>query len=206
MKLNLKDPLYIAVIILLLIVIFRGCGDNNTIITKPKNDTITIVKYIHIHDTIKGDTRIVYEKIDTSIWIKKAENKPDSTYKGLLNQYTSLGNQYFTKKGYKTTFPIDTIGSVTITDSVSENSLFSSTLLANLKYPVVTKTIKETLPPKNQLYIGGTLTGSPGVFINGVYGGLLFKNKKDKIYGAAIGWTGTFNYAGSMYWPIKFKK
>ncbi len=187
-----------------MIVLLKDCGGIKPVI-KSKADTITFIKYVHIHDTIKGKTKFIYEGIDTSIWVRKGENKPDTTYKGLLNQYTSLGNKFFSKRVYSTTFPIDSIGSVTVVDSVSENSLISSQLLANLKYPIVTKVVKEPTPLKNQFYFGTTFTGSPTSFINGVYGGLILKTKKDRLYGASIGWTGEITYAGQLYWPIKFK-
>jgi len=204
MKLNLKEPLYIGIIILLLIVLLKDCG-NDKPVNVPKADTIRFLKYIHIHDTIPGKPKLVYEKIDTSIWMKKSENKPDTTYKGLLDQYTFLGNQHFAKRGYSTTFPIDTIGSVTVIDSVSENRLFYNRLISNLKYPVITEIIKQPIPPKNQLYGGVMMTGNKETFISGVYGGLLLKTKKDRIYGASIGWTGQVTYAGQLYWPLKFK-
>lgn len=205
MKLNLKDPLYIGVIVLLLVVLLKDCGGVKNI-DIPKADTLRFIKYIHIHDTVQGKPKFIYEKIDTSIWMKKTQNKPDTTYKGLLTQYTSLGNLYFAKRAYSTTFPIDTIGTVTVTDTLAENTLLSSILVSNLKYPIVTKIVKEPLPPKNQLYIGTTFTGNKETFINGVYGGLLLKTKKDRLYSASIGWTGQVTYAGQLYWPLKFKK
>lgn len=201
----MKTIPYIGIIILLIIVLLqnKGCKED-TVITPPKIDTV-IVENI-IHDTIPGKPIYIKTKIDTSIWIKKSEYKPDTTYKGLYNQYTSLGNKYFSTNIFKTTFPISDYGSVTLTDSIRENQLVSSILTTNLNIPTTTITVEKTAPPKRQLYIGTTFLGKKSSPLASIHGGFILKDKKDHLYGASVGYDGELVYGGSLYFPIRLKK
>ena len=57
------------------------------------------------------------------------------------------------------------------------------------------------------MYIGGGLQGNQYNIINSINGGLLYKNKKDQIYGLSVGinTNGQIVYGISSYWKIKFK-
>jgi len=66
------------------------------------------------------------------------------------------------------------------------------------------------IPPKRQLYVGGGLDGTyinktPN--INVAKAGLLFKTKKDQIYGVTVGVSinGYLVYGIQSYWKIKLK-
>jgi hypothetical protein len=68
---------------------------------------------------------------------------------------------------------------------------------AQLKY-------EKTLQPKNQLYIGGGLYGNKLTIIQGIDAGIIFKNKKDRVYKADVMYdfnTGV-NFAISTYFKI----
>jgi hypothetical protein len=75
----------------------------------------------------------------------------------------------------------------------------------NLKYPLVKETQFIPIKPKNQIYIGGGLSGNREGVINQIDGGLLLKTKRDKIFGikAGLNAQGQTSYGIQSYWKIK---
>jgi hypothetical protein len=201
---------YIALVIMVVIILIQnqGCFDpKNTLAqdTIVKYDTLIVYKYIT--DTVPGKPVYIKTKVDTSVWIKRDELKPDTTYFGLLSQYKKLGNNHFSTNFFKTEFPIADYGTITVSDSIRENKLIHSELITNLNIPTTTITVEKEIPqvPKRQLFVGTTLTGNQINPISGVYGGLQLKTKNDRLYGLSIGYNGTIQYGGSFYFPIKIK-
>lgn len=172
----------------------------------------TIVKYIHVNETIVGRHPVIIKyKLDT-FWITKKEYIPDSNYSGLLEQYRKLGNQYFMQNTYSTTFSLDTLGSVTVIDTVQTNSLIGNTLITDLIIPEKTITIIKNPSPKRQFYVGAGITAnnifisSEGIVSNvGIQAGVLYKDRKDRIIGANVGYDGKMNYSLNTYWKVKIK-
>lgn len=203
----MKTLPYIGIIVLLLIVLLqnRSCNGPEVQDNAPKIDTVYIT--IHIRDTVIIEKPVLIASIPDTVWQKEEENTPDSTYSGLLNQYTELGNKYFTTNVFKNKFSIGDYGSVTVTDSIYGNWLMNSTLTTDLDilYPEIT--IERTNPPVTQLYIGTTFTGSKITPLTAVYGNLLLKTKKDRLYSIGVGWDGENTvYSLSLYWKIKLRK
>ena len=203
MKTNLP---YIVIIVLISIVLLqnRSC---KPVPQEPIIQIDTLYIYKTIRDTIPGEVKFLRAKIDTSIWMKKEELKPDTTYKGLLSQYELLGNQHFAINEFSTEFKIADYGSVIVKSEVKANWLISNELETFLNIPTTIITIKETIPdkPKNQLYIGGELTSMKSSPLSGAYAGMLLKTKNDRIYGASIGYRGETELKVSSYWKIKLK-
>jgi len=121
---------------------------------------------------------------------------------------------YYVKRPYRDIvkqYPDSTGGnSVTINDTISQNRIISR----EVDFNVETKTIKETItvlePPKTKVFIGPGVDIGPTVGING---GLLIKNKQDKVFRINAGIQnvpGTNDLkpyiGGGLYWKIKFKK
>lgn len=200
MKIN--NLLYIVIGVLILIVLLQRCGGGEPqVAPAPKIDTV--IKYIKIHDTIKGKPKYIKGETDTS-WITLIQYVPDTNYPKLLQQYKALGGYHFTRNTYKTKFPIK-YGVATVTDTVFGNELISSNLELDVVFPEKTVTITKQAPPVKQLYIGTFLTGDKKDFINSINVGLLYKDRKDKIFGLSLGYNnvGTIQYGASSYWKIK---
>lgn len=201
---------YIALVIMVIIILLQNEG-----CLRPKDseisDTVvrydTTIVYQTIRDTVPGKPIYIKSKVDTSVWMKKSEYKPDTSYSGLLFQYKTLGNKHFSTNLFKTEFPIADYGTVTIYDSIRQNQLIHSELISNLTIPITTITVEKQIPTpsKRQLYFGTTITGNKFNPISGVYGGLQLKTKKDRLYGLSVGYTGQIEYAGSLYFPLKIK-
>ena len=202
MKINFNNILSIAILILAVIIVLQRSNSSPDIIEKP----------IVIRDTIwqKKDS-VIYTspKVVQTIPVKIISEKylPDPNYDKLVLQYQELVKLHLAKNIQKDSVQIDSIGFIKVTDTVQNNIVQNRKWEYNIKYPIIKETIIE--PPKkiNQLYIGGGLQGNQYNIINSVNGGLLYKNKKDQIYGLSVGinTNGQMLYGVSSYWKIKFK-
>ena len=202
MKINFNNILSIAILILAVIIILQRINSSPDIIEKS----------IVIRDTIwqKKDS-VIYTspKVVQTIPLKIISEKylPDPNYDKLALQYQELVKLHLAKNIQKDSVQIDSIGFVKVIDTVQNNIVQNRKWEYNIKYPIIKETIIE--PPKkiNQLYIGGGLQGNQYNIINSINGGILYKNKKDQLYGLSIGvnTNGQVVYGLSSYWKIKFK-
>ena len=202
MKINFNNILSIAILILAVIIVLQRSNSSPDIIEKP----------IVIRDTVwqKKDS-VIYTspKVVQTIPVKIISEKylPDPNYDKLVLQYQELVKLHLSKNVQKDSVQIDSIGFVKVTDTVQNNIVQNRKWEYNIKYPIIKETIIE--PPKkiNQLYIGGGLQGNQYNIINSINGGILYKNKKDQLYGLSIGvnTNGQVVYGLSSYWKIKFK-
>ena len=202
MKINFNNILSIAILILAVIIVLQRSNSSPDIIEKS----------IVIRDTIwqKKDS-VIYTspKVVQTIPVKIVSEKylPDPNYDKLVLQYQELVKLHLAKNIQKDSVQIDSIGFVKVTDTVQNNIVQNRKWEYNIKYPIIKETIIE--PPKkvNQLYIGGGLQGNQYNIINSINGGILYKNKKDQIYGLSVGinTNGQIVYGVSSYWKIKFK-
>ena len=202
MKINFNNILSIAILILAVIIVLQRSNSSPDIIEKP----------IVIRDTVwqKKDS-VIYTspKVVQTIPVKIISEKylPDPNYDKLVLQYQELVKLHLAKNIQKDSVKIDSIGFVKVTDTVQNNIVQNRKWEYNIKYPIIKETVIQ--PPKrvNQLYIGGGLQGNQYNIINSINGGILYKNKKDQIYGLSVGinTNGQVVYGVSSYWKIKFK-
>ena len=192
---------YLVISVLVFLVLARGCKDTPA----PTETRDTVIVYVPVKEIIPGKPIFIKSKIDTSIWVKKADLKPDTTYKGLLSQYMALGNKHFSTNSFQTTFKIDTFGTVTVYDTIQENWLKKSTIKTNLLLPTKTVTVEKTLPPSMQLYVGPRIYGNKLEPISGVYGDISLKTKNDRLYTFSVGYNGDIQYGLGVQYKIKLK-
>ena len=202
MKINFNNILSIAILILAVIIVLQRSNSSFDIIEKP----------IVIRDTVwqKKDS-VIYTspKVVQTIPLKIISEKylPDPNYDKLVLQYQELVKLHLAKNIQKDSVKIDSIGFVKVTDTVQNNIVQNRKWEYNIKYPIIKETVIQ--PPKkvNQLYIGGGLQGNQYNIINSINGGILYKNKKDQMYGLSVGinTNGQVVYGVSSYWKIKFK-
>jgi len=129
----------------------------------------------------------------------------------------ALLKDYYSKVLYKDTLHLpDSLGTVSLLDTISQNKILGRTFNANVKQ----RTIKETMIvkelPKTQVYYGLTGGFNKTDVVSNVGAGLLVKTKTDKIYQLGIGVSnkvtdgtnGTLSpyIGGGVYWKIKLKK
>lgn len=201
---NQSDIGYILVIVLLTIIMFFQKCDKSSHVEIPVPRIDTIVNYVEIHDTvIVKKTKLIKSEPDT-LWKDSVLYMPDTSYPRLLKQYKDIGNRFYTTHMYKTVFPIGNYGSVSVVDIVKANQLVSSQLVSNLVIPEKTVTIIKQSPPTRQIYLGLGAYGSKRNFIDGVYVGALYKDRKDRMFGYNIGYNKTIQFGLSSYWKVKF--
>ena len=129
----------------------------------------------------------------------------------------ALLKDYYSKVLYKDTLILpDSLGTVSLIDTISQNKILGRTFNASVKQ----RTIKETTIvkelPKTKLFYGLEGGFNKADFVSSVGAGVLINTKKDKIYQLGLGVTnqttdgtnGGFTpyVRGGVYWKIKLKK
>jgi hypothetical protein len=197
---KIKHTLILLSISVLTTVYFLKCR-TNTPVSISKVDTV--IKYIHVSDTVFKRSIVKLPGETDTLWKDSVIYIPDTSYPKLLEQYKKLGNQYFTKNTYSTTFKIE-YGSVKVIDTIQANKLISSALELDVKIPEKIVTIEKQPLPKREFYTGTYILGNKINIISGVGTGILYKDKKDKIYGVSIGWTPQgVEYGLSTYFKLQ---
>lgn len=170
----------------------------------------------------KSDTTIVHDTTwsvhDSLIYSKPLPGKivympptveylADTNYARLKEQYDSLLKEFFALKTYYDTVRLDTLGYVSVIDSVQKNGIIGRSFHTNYKIPTVTvtKTITHYAPPTSALFFGGGVEGNKTLGVTGANIGILYKSKKDKIVGLNVGSTigQQLTFGVSSYWKIK---
>ena len=114
------------------------------------------------------------------------EYLPDANYEGLLAQFNELKQELLSKNYFKDSLKLDSFGWVKVKDTIQKNTITGRSWEYNIKYPEVTTVI--TKPPKltRQLFIGGEIGGSKLKPIDNVGASLLYKDRKDRIFGIGV--------------------
>jgi len=201
---KITNILLVAIVALLLVTFFQYRKIKEIEVVPPKVDTV--VEIVEIHDTVKTPGKIKFIKGETdTLWLTEIEYVPDPEDEKLLRQYMALGNKHFAKNSFETKFPVGEYGVAIVRDTVMENKLIASGLELDIIVPTKTITITKPAPPVKQFYIGTSITGGGQQFVNSVNIGALYKDKKDKIFGASIGFNdaGRIQYGISSYIKIK---
>jgi hypothetical protein len=128
----------------------------------------------------------------------------------------ALLKDYYSKVLYKDTLVLpDSLGTVSLLDTISQNKILGRTFNASVKQ----RTIKETMIvkelPKTKVFYGLEGGFNKADFVSSVGAGILINTKKDKIFQLGLGvnnkttdgTNGGFSpyVKGGVYWKIKFK-
>jgi len=193
--------LVFIVIVLMFTVTLQHKGCNAPQI---KADTVTLHDTTwQTHDSLIIKKLVIKNTIHDTL---PPEYIADTNYPKLKAQYDALVVSYLAKNIYADTVKLDTLGYVAVADTVHKNELLGRSYKYNYKIPTitVTNTITKQAPAKGALFMGGGITGNPNE-VKSLFGGLLYKSKKDKVFGLTIGVTGNSKivYGVQSYWKIK---
>lgn len=176
-------------------------------------DKVAAYEIITKKDTVWKERIKIIESDPIIVEILKNTKKdtvyiPKATYPDLRKQYEDLVKKHTSQVLYKDRLIIDSLGYVDVFDTIYENKIKGRKFSYNLKYPEITKTNTIINPPKRQVYFGGSLQGNKLNIINQANVGILYKNKKDNIFGVYTGmdFNGNVYFGGSLYWKIKLNK
>ena len=197
--------LSLTVIVLIVIILFQrnGC----TYIKDKQPEVVTVHDTTwQVHDSLiikkLKVKETIYETIQTP-----PEYIADTSYPKLKEQYDALVVAYLAKNIYADTLKLDTLGYVAIADTLQKNELQNRSYKYNYKIPTIhtTTTITKYAPSKGALFMGGGVTGNKQIELQTIQGGVLYKSKRDKIFGLHIGLNNNSQviYGLSSYWKIK---
>lgn len=199
---KLTQILALSIVILLGVVLYQHNKIKNFQPPAPKIDTV--INYVEIHDTVPGKPKLIKIIDKDTVFYPKIEYLPHPDYDILLTQYENLIVKHFSKNVFQTTVPIK-YGIATILDTITENKSIGNQLILDVMFPEKIITITKPAPPTRQYYLGtiGSITNQD--FLNSISVGGLYKDKKDRIFGASIGINGSgkVQYGISSYVKIK---
>jgi hypothetical protein len=200
----------LLIVLLLAVVLFQTCGGNKDSkkqeIIKVDGKKYELLKHEIDTQYITKEKTVYKQGEDIAVEVIVHDTIPQNI------DTTLILKDFFAKRVYNDTLKLDdSLGLVTILDTISENKILSRTWTAK----VIQKEIKETIIvkdlPKTQAYFGGNATFNRSDLLSGVGVGLLIKNKKDRIYQISTGLAGQTTNLNpylnfGMYWKIKLKK
>lgn len=202
----MNNKFLLAVIAVLALIIFLQRSCNGKVITEPgqplvKTDTVWLTKDTVITKRVRIVKRDTVYRPGDSVFIA------DTNCDKLKLQFERLAKSYSVRNIHHDTLYLDSLGNVFLTDTVQYNAIQKRNYRLTYKIPVVTNTITKMQAPRRQLYLGGGLQIRPGTLQLGMQTGLLYKNKKDQVFGVYTLFDNLQTpYVGfSTYWKIKLK-
>ena len=200
------NKFYLGIIAVLIAIIFlqRACTPK---CTKTR-------ELVTIYDTIlKHDSSVVVKKMkiashDTTYIPEDPIYMFDTSCEKAKETFNKLVKKHVTRNMYIDTILIDTFGKVLVYDTVQFNQLGNRGIVKNYTIPIITRYVKVPAEPKRQMYIGGGLLATKDLMINAAELGLIYKTKKDQMYGvkAQLDFKGNLSYGLQSYWKISLKK
>lgn len=187
-----KIPYIVIVALVAVIILMRSCDNiDSKETTYVKTDTI----WKETKDTVTKKVKVVSVRYVT---VKDT----------LFTSIDTCNKEYNRQTVYRDTIKLDSIGGITIIDTVFQNKLGKRTIFKDYKIPLVTKTVTiiKAQQPNRQLYIGGNLFGDRRS-LQTITPGLLYKDRKDRVYMANVGvnFDGSITYGVGAYFKIKLK-
>ena len=191
---NIQNLLIVVLVIFLLFQ--KGCSFNSDVVepkvitkVETKWDTITVNKEIYVP---KWKTKIITKYKNDTIVI----NTPIDTLEILKD--------YYSKNVYIDEIILDSLGIVTITDTITQNTILSRSVVSNILIPTTTIT-SDIYVNSRELYWGLNIAGRSSQ-INYLGGGLLYKSKNKNIYGLGVGVNENFQPILSASYYMKIGK
>lgn len=169
----------------------------------------------HTIDTVEVEkTKVVTKKGDDiyhEVLVIKEVNIPS------VIDTAALIKNYYSKVLYKDLLVLpDSLGTVAVIDTISQNRIIARTFDAKVKERTIREELIVKEPAKNQVYYGLNGGFNKEDYVSAIGAGIILKTKKDKIYNLNIGvnnrttdgTNGTFSpFIGfGTYWKIKLKK
>ena len=195
MKDYFKNIKTLLIAVLIIVIFLQRSCNSSPIETEPKVvtkietkwDTVTIDKPIYVP---KWKTKVVTKYEIDSILV----NVPIDTLEVLKD--------YYAKNVYVDEIVLDSLGVVIITDTISQNSIFSRQVTSDILIPTTTVT-EEHYINNREFYYGLGLQGRSDQ-INYLGGEILYKDKKRQIYGLGLGVNQDFKpvISGRLYWKF----
>jgi len=195
---------YLIVIAVLVFVIFsqRSCTSSPQTPEPPQVVYDTSWNTITLTET----KRVPFIVRDTAFLPGDSVFIPDLDYDKLKLQYQSLALDYRARNIYRDSLLVDSFGYIIIMDTLQYNKLALRTYKHSYSIPTIIGYVQPK--QKRQVYVGGGLSVDQDITLANLQMNLLYKNKKDQIFGVHTGISQNLKpyFGGSMYWKIKLKQ
>ena len=170
----------------------RSCGEGDTF-TEPKVITKVETKW----DTLKINSTVYVPK-----WKTKIVTQVDSILVNIPIDTLEVLKDYYAKNVFVDEIVLDSLGIITITDTIYKNTVWRRGIKSNVLIPKTTIT-EEIYLNNREFYWGFGLQGRSDQ-INYLGGELLYKDKKKQIYGLGLGVNQDLQpvISGRLYWKI----
>ena len=169
----------LIILVLIIVIIFlRQCSGDGGEIT-PSEPTI-VTKVETKYDTITIDKKVYVPK-----WKTKIVTQVDSILVNTPIDTLEVLKDYYAKNVFVDKIELDSLGFVTITDTIWKNTLFNRLVESEIIIPTTTVTQTEYINPR-EFYIGFGLNGTSKQF-NYVGGSILYRTRKKQAFGLGIG-------------------
>jgi hypothetical protein len=195
LKVFFKNIQYLLIAVLVVALLLQRSCYSNPKVVEPKVitnveikwDTVTINKEVYIP---KWKTKVITEYQSDTVLI----NTPIDTLEILKD--------FYSKNVYVDEIILDSLGKITITDTITQNSILSRRVTSNILIPTTTIT-SDVYINSREFYWGLGLQGRSDQ-LNYLGGELLFKDKNKHIYGLGLGVNQDFIpvISGRLYWKI----
>lgn len=185
----------IIVILVIVILLMQQCNGGNKEVIEPKVITETIT----VWDTLEIEKEVYVPK-----WRTKVVKEYDTIEVKVLQEVDTLSilDDYYSEYVYKDTISLDTIGYISLIDTISKNSILSRE--PNIQIQIPTKTIKETIYINNREFYAGFGVRSNGQNMSwmGLEGVMRSKNGNTFVLGLGTDNENNFSLGGSVHWRI----
>jgi len=168
----------IILVLIIVILLLRQCSGDGGEIT-PSEPTI-VTKVETKYDTITIDKKVYVPK-----WKTKIVTQVDSILVNTPIDTLEVLKDYYAKNVFVDKIELDSLGFVTITDTIWKNTLFNRLVESEIIIPTTTVTQTEYINPR-EFYIGFGLNGTSKQF-NYVGGSILYRTRKKQAFGLGIG-------------------
>jgi hypothetical protein len=167
-----------------------------------------------VHDTISVDSLVEVEvEVPVPYEVEKRVEVPVQVPVD-TNQILSI---FFKKNVFNNTLKLlNNSGTVSITDTISENKIVGRGFVANIKTKTIIDTVLKVNPPKGQWYAGFDVKLDKPTVVKVIDIGLMFKSKENKIFKIGVGvenvMTSSSNgkfepyIGGGAYFPVKLRR
>ena len=188
----------LVILVLVILVLLKTCGSGDEITTE-KVVTKVEVRY----DTLKVEKKVFVPKIKTVV---RTNTITDTVVLKSRIDTLAILKDYYNKYVYQDTLKLDSLGYVVIMDTISQNKIFSRRFDSQILIP--TTTITNDIYLNQSKFFGGVSIGGNKSQINFLSGDLLYKSKKDNVYGVGLGVNQNLEpiVIGRVYWRIQFGK
>lgn len=209
--LNAKNFTIVILIILLFLAFFNPGGH------LPNRTSVRIdsVSYA-VHDTIPVDSLVEVE-VEVEVPVEVEVEKRVEVPVQIPIDTTEILKIYFAKVQHKEVLTLpNNVGTVTIMDTISKNSIVNRKFISDIKQMIVKDTVYTKEPKKGQMFFGFNGGFNKNNVVSHIGTGVIYKTKEDKIFHVGVGvanrildgTSGEFTpyLDGGVYWKIRLKK